>query len=226
MPEEFKQYAGVIVGKADVGPLDKPEPIMRWGTFIVKYGGFLKSRYLGRAVSGFLDNSGGKCYVIRVADDEGYMKALDSLDSLPEILFIAAPGNLDLKFHEALKAYCIRRKDRFAFLDLPEELPENGVEGLSDVKKSPHYAYFFPWVYMLDFKAGELFVPPCGHLAGVYALAAQKQRKAVPEITGEVLKGARSIKHRISEEQKLVLAEKGIGSIIFDSEAKLRIYPP
>lgn len=227
MAEEFRQYAGVIIGKAEAGPLEKPEPITRWGTFVVKYGGFLKSKYFGRAVSGFLENGASKCYVIRVANDEGYMKAIDYLDALPEVLFIAAPANIDYKFHEALKAYCIRRKDRFAILDMPEDidLSEKGQQELPEFKTSEHYAYYLPWLYMWDYKAGEIYVPPSGHLAGIYALNAQKQRKALPEIENAELKGAKSIKYRISEEQKAALSAKGIGSIIFDSEAKLRVYP-
>jgi hypothetical protein len=228
MAEEFRQYAGVIIGKAEVGPLEKPEPITRWGTFIVKYGGFLKSKYLGRAVSGFLENGASKCYVIRVANDEGYIRAIDLLDSLPEILFVAAPGNVDAKFHDAIKAYCTRRKDRYAILDLPEDidLSEKGLQELPEVKPSEHYAYYYPWLYMWDYKAGDMYVPPSGHLAGVYALNAQKQRRTPPEIEGAAIAGARSIKYRISEEQKAALAAKGIGSIIHDEEAKLRVYPP
>lgn len=216
---EYRPYAGVILGNCEVGELNKPQLITRWGQFVVKFGGFNKSQYFSHGVYGFLENGGNKCYAVRVSD---YKSAIKILDGINDIAFVAAPGNTDVEFQETLVRYCENRKDRFAILDLPEELGERGIQGIENIVTSEYCAYHYPWLYVKDYYAGELYVPPSGHVAGLYVVSAQKQKTLKPAITDPV-KDALSVKYRFSTEEHYALSLKGIKCIGFNMDTKLAL---
>ena len=73
----------------------------------------------------------------------------------------------------AIVAHCIRLGDRVAVLDPPRELrtPE-AVSGWRSGLDTSYVAVYFPWVLAPDPRRLEGLVravPPCGHVAGVYA---------------------------------------------------------
>jgi phage tail sheath protein FI len=73
----------------------------------------------------------------------------------------------------AIVAHCIRLRDRIALLDPPRELrtPEQVSAWRSGLDTS-YAALYFPWVQAPDPRRLEGLlraVPPCGHVAGVYA---------------------------------------------------------
>lgn len=221
---EYRPYAGVILGNSEVGPLNKPQLVMRWGQFVVKFGGFNKSRYFSHAVYGFLENGGGRCYAVRVSD---YKSAIRLLDEINDIAFIAAPGNMEPDFQEALVKYCENRKDRFAILDLPDDahlLSDRGIQGIENIINSEYCAYHFPWLYVKDYYAGELYIPPSGHLAGLYTACAQKQKTLKPNITTtDIIREALSVKYRFSTEERYAFSQKGIKCIGFNMDARLAL---
>jgi phage tail sheath protein FI len=96
---------------------------------------------LSRAVYGFFDNGGGRCYVVNVAPGEPIggsgrtRSGLGLLEAIDEIAIVAAPGYSDPLSHEDLLKHCELLGDRVAILDPPEELTD--VERLTRVATAP-----------------------------------------------------------------------------------------
>jgi uncharacterized protein len=91
---------------------------------------------LARAVYGFFDNGGGRCYVVNVGPDEplagGQRRSgLGLLEAIDEIAIVAAPGYADPTSYEDLLKHCELMGDRVAVLDPPAEFPD--VEPLTRV---------------------------------------------------------------------------------------------
>ncbi|GAA4250212.1 phage tail sheath family protein [Dactylosporangium darangshiense] len=92
---------------------------------------------LSRAVYGFFDNGGGRCYVVNVAPGEPISgtgrtrSGLALLEAIDEVAIVAAPGYSDPLSHEDLLKHCELMGDRVAILDPPEEITD--VERLTRV---------------------------------------------------------------------------------------------
>lgn len=135
-------YFGAVIGKSEIGPVNKPIFVKREGQLITNFGGPVKSGYLGHAVLGYLDNKGFGCYVVNVEEEtvEGYKAALKTIDSIDGLSFIVAPGQIDQEIQEAIVAHCRDRGDRIAILDTPMELmkeeeePDEMAEEQSDLE--------------------------------------------------------------------------------------------
>ncbi len=88
------------------------------------------STALARAVFGFFDNGGGRCFVVNVAPGEPIGGAgrrrtgLAALEAVDEVAIVAAPGYTDALSYEDILAHCERMGDRVAILDPPADLPE------------------------------------------------------------------------------------------------------
>ncbi|WP_117212440.1 phage tail sheath family protein [Allorhizocola rhizosphaerae] len=112
--------------------------INSWSEFLKIFVGESQvSTPLSRAVYGFYDNGGGRCYVVNVPPGEplaGKGKArsgLRLLEAIDEIAIVAAPGYTDPGSYEDLLAHCELMGDRMAILDGPESVGD--VERLTRV---------------------------------------------------------------------------------------------
>jgi len=91
---------------------------------------------LARAVFGFFNNGGGRCYIVNVgpgnsiAGDERQRTGITCLEEIDEIAIVAAPGIADVMSYEALLSHCEKLGDRFAILDCPES-----VENIDSLKQ-------------------------------------------------------------------------------------------
>src|SRR5262245_56881719 len=109
-----------------------------WSEFLRSFGGDenAASTPLSRAVYGFFDNGGGRCYVVNSPSGEltgGSRRraGLDLLEAVDEVAIVAAPGFADALSYEALLAHCERLGDRVAILDPPADVSD--VERLTRV---------------------------------------------------------------------------------------------
>lgn len=109
-----------------------------WSEFLrVFVGDSTDSTPLSRAVYGFFDNGGGRCYVVNLPAGEplagkGRQRSgLRLLEAIDEIAIVAAPGCTDVLSHEDLLAHCELMGDRMAILDGPEQVGD--VERLTRV---------------------------------------------------------------------------------------------
>lgn len=147
-----------------------------------------EASFLADAVNGFFDNGGVYCYVVH-ADasqdpENALVAALEALSPLSDLDLVAVPDAMTLALpiggidREAVAYvqqktldHCRKQGNRIALLDaLPGGSADDvlGVQcpGLkSDPKGAMSGALYFPWITTSPTR----LVPPCGHVAGIYA---------------------------------------------------------
>ncbi|MBM0235480.1 phage tail sheath family protein [Micromonospora sp. STR1_7] len=105
--------------------LGKAVPVNNWTEFLRLFAGGdqVESTPLARAVFGFLDNGGARCWVVNVGDGgaitgTGQRRGgLQLLEAIDEISIIAAPGFHDVVAHEALLSMAERTRTMVAICD-------------------------------------------------------------------------------------------------------------
>jgi phage tail sheath protein FI len=149
--------------------------------------------HLADAVAGFFANGGGRCYVsgAPATGDRGQAlkDALTTLGPLTDLDLVAVPDAVILpedaaqRVQAAVIAHCSDHGNRFAILDAPggKDPDDPGTDvadalsawrrqlTLGDVQPA-NAALYYPWVKVVwaDTVGGRP-VPPCGHVAGIYA---------------------------------------------------------
>jgi len=136
--------------------------------------------YLAAAVTGFFENSGSRCYLAPAdpnADRQTALTgALATLGPLPDLDLVAVPDAILLADNDAILLqqkvlqHCAEHGNRLAILDaLRNRTPETVLEqrnrivpGLSEPLNG---ALYYPWLRT----AADRWVPPCGHVAGIFA---------------------------------------------------------
>jgi len=143
----------------------------------------------------------------------GARTGLKCMDEIDEIAIIAAPGQTSPAVQDALLSHAETRKDRFAILDSPETIT-GGVDKLPKPRDSKYGAYYFPWIQVYDPDKGNIFVPPSGHIAGVYSRT-DSERGVHKAPANEIVRGALGLKYNVSKGEQDLLNPKGINAIRF-----------
>jgi phage tail sheath protein FI len=141
-------------------------PIGRFSQFLYGTGGH-RDPYLHAAVRGFFENGGEICFVAPASFPDAFA-AMDATGSD----LVCWPGLMRnpedaIAKQQMLVDYCDRSRERMAILDA---LPGQGLDDAVKQWRSLHgsnAALYFPWIRVPASTAKE--VPPCGHVAGVYA---------------------------------------------------------
>jgi uncharacterized protein len=221
------------VPKDDQGheQINRPQLLTLWVQFEENFGPPLSAGYLASAVRGFFENAGSLCYVVpldRTLSTEpalrqglGALVTVDAIDLVctPDIMRPRQPENLPPNRDEvrtmqaAVLEHCDKLGDRFALLDaLPGASPEAVVQqrrGLS----ATNGALYYPWVRVPDGPAlTSGFVPPCGHVAGLYARS--DQRVGVHKApANEVLQGVLDLEVNLTNAQQAELNLEGVNCL-------------
>jgi phage tail sheath protein FI len=145
----------------------------------------------------------------------GARTGLKCFEEVDEIAIVAAPGQTSPAVQDALLSHCETRKDRFAILDSPETIT-GGVDKLPKPRDSKYGAYYFPWIQVYDPDKGNIFVPPAGHIAGVYSRT-DSERGVHKAPANEIVRGALGLKYNVSKGEQDLLNPKGINAIRFMS---------
>ncbi len=144
---------------------------------------------LAEAVYGFFANGGSSCYIVplRVHDDEfaSLVTALDTglqqLEKVPDVHMVAAPdaaarATTDQELAESaqkIAAHCAKMQNRVAILDIrhdPTGTPMSTAPDLVTGNEQKQFAtLYYPWVTVPGLDGRSRTVPPCGHVAGVWA---------------------------------------------------------
>ena len=196
--------------------------------FTRAFGGFsadVKQRRLAHAVYGFFNNGGTRCYVVREASETNIAtSALEKLVAIEEIAIVAAPGITEAGVRSAIIQHCERATgDRFAILDGAEEAMGDRtltVQNLRPPSNSSYAAFYVPWLQVLDpvTKAiyptgdGRIYVPPSGHIAGIYARV-DAERGVHKAPANEVVMGALGLRYTVSKPQQDGLNPAGVNCI-------------
>ncbi len=145
----------------------------------------------------------------------GQRTGLKTFEEIDEIAIVAAPGQTSPAVQDAILSHCETRKDRFAILDSPETI-SGGVDRLPKPRDSKYGAYYFPWIQVYDPDKGNIFVPPSGHIAGVYSRV-DSERGVHKAPANELVRGALGLKYNVSRGEQDILNPKGINAIRFMS---------
>lgn len=143
----------------------------------------------------------------------GARTGLKCFEETDEVAILTAPGQTSAAVQDALLSHCETRKDRFAVLDSPETIT-GGVDKLPKPRDSKYGAYYFPWIQVYDPDKGNIFVPPSGHIAGVYSRT-DSERGVHKAPANEIVRGALGLKYNVSKGEQDLLNPKGINAIRF-----------
>jgi len=126
-----------------------------------------------------------------IGKDEGpgRRSGLNVFNDIPEISLVCAPGQSDAAIQDAVISHCENNKYRFAILDSAEELGKDGIAKMPKPRDSQYAAYYFPWIQVYDPEKGNIFVPPSGHVAGIYARS-DSERGVHKAPANEIVRGA------------------------------------
>jgi hypothetical protein len=173
-------------------------PLRQWSEFAVTFGAEAAGSCLAAAVRGFFENGGQLCYVVALAGpqvdpDSALQAALQALEGLDDVDLVAVPDLLRLlqplvatlplnqvalpsiddivRLQQKLIDACENHGGRFALLDPPVDSgADNLLARYRPQLSGVSAALYYPWLVVSDpDNGGVRSVPPCGHLAGVYA---------------------------------------------------------
>ncbi len=113
-----------------------------------------------------------------------YHNAIDALKKVDDVNLLSVPDAVGSHFTVAdthdiqsyMVAHCEHKQDRFAILDCAKPDPSDVTFSKVAAQRSAlnsdngYAALYFPWIAITNpFAAGQILLPPSGHLAGVYA---------------------------------------------------------
>jgi phage tail sheath protein FI len=225
----FLSGVPVFLGRTADGPPGPPEPqlLTLWPQFEERFGPGLDDGYLADAVRGFFENDGLRCYVLRLEEagspaDE-LRNGLEVLRGLEDVDLVCAPDIMRTgdpaidpdplavaALQRAVLDHCDAQGDRFAVLDgAPTRVEQQRAALAGDSG-----ALYHPWLWVPGQGPGgeARYVPPCGHVAGIYSRCdrAVGVHKAP---ANEVVEGASDLRADLGERDVGLLHAQGINCL-------------
>ncbi|HKF75333.1 MAG TPA: phage tail sheath family protein [Candidatus Dormibacteraeota bacterium] len=163
-------------------------------------------------------------YVGNTSDRTGFagLEAIDAVTMLavPDLMAAYQQGVIDLEavqaVQQAMIAHCELMADRVAILDPPPGLNAQQVREwrVDKARYDSKYAtLYWPWIKVFDPVAGQgVFVPPCGHMAGVWARS-DDTRGVHKAPANEVVRGAIDLELLITRGEHDQLNPQGINCV-------------
>jgi phage tail sheath protein FI len=156
-------------------------------------------------------------------------KGIDGLQAIDELNLICAPdlakahmeGTIDdegfIGVQKAMLDFCRLTNYRFAILDAPynQRDPENILNWRNNLAgfDSMHGALYYPWVKIMDPVSGRSkFIPPSGHIAGIYARS-DSQRGVHKAPANEDISGVIDVAVNVTKGEQDLLNPAGINCI-------------
>jgi hypothetical protein len=201
-------------------------------------------------VNGFYDNGGGKAYVYlmgtqnletSVRENQADKLGVYAFDDIDDMALHVAPGLSAAQQKEMLE-HCETRKDRFAILDGPIV-----SAGDMDIPASAKGfgALYVPWVKvtrpswfvgdqqmdvtgplrrkLIKTERSELFVPPSGHVAGLFARV-DAERGVHKAPANEILMGITGLSQNINGIEQGQYNDRGVNVIRIFKDRGIRVW--
>lgn len=201
-------------------------------------------------VNGFYDNGGGKAYVYlmgtqdtdcSIRENQADKLGLYAFDDCDDMALHVAPG-LNFNQQREMLEHCETRKDRFAILDGP-------ILSLGDMdipaSAKGYGAMYVPWVRitkpswftgeqdldvsgplrrkLLKGDKNELFVPPSGHICGVFARV-DSERGVHKAPANEIVMGITGLSQNINRIEQGQYNDRGVNVIRIFKDRGIRIW--
>ncbi|GAA3812862.1 hypothetical protein GCM10022226_36950 [Sphaerisporangium flaviroseum] len=228
---------GKTVEPADyypLAPVGVPQLVDGWERFKTLFGDGVKAgnRTLAQAVYGFFNNGGGRCWVTRLApgsgdgkqggqvdllpEDETVVGALEAFAVIDEIALVAVPGATSDGVQSALLDHCENEylRDRFAILDGRRTAALTKTDIRGGTRDSSYGAIYYPWIDV-GAKGADgkpLYMPPSGHVAGVYARV-DSERGVHKAPANEVIRGALGVETAVGKQAQAGLNPNDVNVI-------------
>lgn len=190
-------------------------------------------------------NGGTRCWVIRVTDLKSdptadpivdlVLDALEEFKKIDEIALLVVPMPTELgdandtdhddnlirrrKIQADMVTHCVKLGDRFAVLDGEEIVDSYTPDEIFDGGDTDYGAVYFPWI---DVTGSETYMPPSGHIAGLYARV-DSERGVHKAPANEVIRGAMDLKYRLGKSHQDGLNPGGI-NCIRDLNGNIRVW--
>lgn len=202
------------------------------------------------AVNGFYDNGGGKSYVYlmgvqdmdcSVRENQADKLGLYAFDDIDDMALHVSPG-LNFNQQKETLEHCETRKDRFAILDGP--IVSGGDMDIPASNKG-YGAMYVPWVKvtkpswyvgsqdtkitgplrrkLIKTTKNELFVPPSGHVCGVYARV-DTDRGVHKAPANEIVMGITGLSQNVNRIEQGQYNDRGINVIRIFKDRGIRIW--
>lgn len=202
-------------------------------------------------VNGFYDNGGGKSYVylmgvkdldVSIRENQADKLGLYAFDDMDDIALHVAPG-LTMNQQREMLEHCETRKDRFAILDGP--MVSTGDMDIPASNKG-YGAIYVPWLKITkpSWFAGnqdhlsvpsslrrklikndrtEVYVPPSGHIAGVFARV-DTERGVHKAPANEIVMGITGLSQNINRIEQGQYNDRGINVIRIFKDRGIRVW--
>jgi len=120
------------------------------------------------AVRGFFENGGQRCFISQIVASDPVESGLAALDE-QAVSVVCCPDDSTIQNSAAaMAAHCEKLKDRICILQSVQ--PIVPVATHQPPVHSSYAAYYHPWIKVAALNGtSTVTIPPCGHLAGVYA---------------------------------------------------------
>jgi uncharacterized protein len=202
------------------------------------------------AVNGFYDNGGGKSYVylmgvqdldVSIRENQADKLGLYAFDDIDDMALHVSPG-LNFQQQKETLEHCEMRKDRFAILDGP--MVSGGDMDIPASEKG-FGAMYVPWLKVTkpswyvgeqDLKVtgplrrkliktdkNELFVPPSGHICGVYARV-DTDRGVHKAPANELVMGITGLSQNVNRIEQGQYNDRGINVIRIFKDRGIRVW--
>jgi uncharacterized protein len=180
-----------------------------WSHFADYVGKAGKGCRLGYAVRGFFQNGGRRCYVIVIPDVEAatVLHALEQAAKYRSIDLVCVTDlgqarDAAIELQKLILAHCDEVGDRFAILDSWFGDEPANVAAAWSALVGTNGALYYPWIQVRSFEdrataETKVLVPPCGHIAGLYARTDQN-RGVHKAPANDVLEGVVSLERNLT----------------------------
>lgn len=160
-----------------------------------------------------------------VDDGPGKRTGIQAFVDNDLISIIAVPGVTIAAVQLALVAHCENLGSRFAILDIPRE--KTSVQEVLEHRElfdSSYAALYNPWLQVFDpLEKRNVFVPPSGSVAGVYARS-DSTRGVEKAPANEVLRGVSGLDVQYNRGEQDILNPQGVNLIRSFSGQGIRIW--
>jgi phage tail sheath protein FI len=201
-------------------------------------------------VNGFYDNGGGKSYVylmgvsdldLSIRENQADKLGLYAFDDCDDMAMMVSPGLNSSQQRETLE-HCETRKDRFAILDGP--MVSAGDMDIPASQKG-FGALYVPWVKitkpswytgtqnvhitgplrrkLIKAEKNEVFVPPSGHVAGIFARV-DTERGVHKAPANEIVMGITGLSQSINRLEQGQYNDRGVNVIRIFKDRGIRVW--
>jgi phage tail sheath protein FI len=162
------------------------------------------------ALRGFFDNGGRRCFVSQIAPRDPLESGLGAFDG-HDVSVVCCPEDVSIANAAVMARHCEARKDRVCVLQAAQAVVP--VATHPPPVQSSYAAYYHPWLEVPSLDgASKVMVPPCGHIAGLYAKT-DTERGVWKAPANEVLVGVTGLSQEFNQADSETLNAMGVDVI-------------